>query len=64
MYRVEVYLKSQLPDARGLGLSKDIQDLGITTAAIARTVKRSKRYLIERAQRRLYDLLQCGEMGG
>ena len=33
MHRVEVYLKSHLPDARGLGLVKDIQDLGITTVS-------------------------------
>ncbi|TET25392.1 MAG: phosphoribosylformylglycinamidine synthase, partial [Dehalococcoidia bacterium] len=31
MHRVEVYLKPHLPDARGLSLVKDIQDLGITT---------------------------------
>ena len=31
MHRVEVHLKSQMPDARGLGLVKDIHDLGITT---------------------------------
>ncbi|MBI2850310.1 MAG: phosphoribosylformylglycinamidine synthase subunit PurL [Chloroflexi bacterium] len=31
MQRIEVSLKSHLPDARGLGLVKDIQDLGITT---------------------------------
>jgi len=31
MHRVEVHLKSHLPDARGLGLVKDIRDLGITT---------------------------------
>ena len=30
MHRIEVRLKSHLPDARGLGLVKDIQDLGIT----------------------------------
>jgi len=30
MHRVEVHLKSHLPDARGLGLVKDIRDLGIT----------------------------------
>ncbi|MBI4188320.1 MAG: phosphoribosylformylglycinamidine synthase subunit PurS, partial [Chloroflexi bacterium] len=31
MHRVEVNLKSHLPDARGLGLVKDIRDLGIAT---------------------------------
>ena len=30
MYRVEVYLKNHLPDARGQGLVRDIHDLGIT----------------------------------
>ena len=29
MHRVEVRLKTHLPDARGQGLAKDIQDLGI-----------------------------------
>ena len=38
MYRVEVCLKSQLPDARGLGLVKDIQDLGITSVASVRVI--------------------------
>ncbi|MFH1031905.1 MAG: phosphoribosylformylglycinamidine synthase subunit PurL [Chloroflexota bacterium] len=36
MQRVEVYLKSHLPDARGLGLVKDIHDLGIGTVSNAR----------------------------
>jgi len=31
MHRVEVRLKSHLPDARGLGLVRDIKDLGIAT---------------------------------
>ncbi len=31
MHRVQVYLRSQLPDARGLGLTKAIHDLGIKT---------------------------------
>ncbi|MBI2288089.1 MAG: phosphoribosylformylglycinamidine synthase subunit PurL [Chloroflexi bacterium] len=31
MHRVEVSLKSHLPDARGLGLVRDMHDLGITT---------------------------------
>ncbi|MDP2931094.1 MAG: phosphoribosylformylglycinamidine synthase subunit PurL [Chloroflexota bacterium] len=38
MHRIEVSLKSHLPDARGLGLVKDIQDLGITTVSNARVV--------------------------
>ena len=29
MYRLEVYLKEHLPDARGNGLVRDIADLGI-----------------------------------
>jgi phosphoribosylformylglycinamidine synthase II len=33
MYRVEISLKSHLTDARGLGLVKDIRDLGIKTVA-------------------------------
>ncbi|MFQ6122378.1 MAG: phosphoribosylformylglycinamidine synthase subunit PurS, partial [Dehalococcoidales bacterium] len=38
MHRVEVYLKSHLPDAKGLGLVKDIHDLGITTVTGVRVV--------------------------
>ena len=38
MHRVEVRLKSHLPDARGLGLVKDIHDLGIATASKVRVV--------------------------
>ncbi len=38
MYRVEIRLKSHLPDARGLSLVKDIQDLGITTVSSVRVV--------------------------
>ena len=38
MHRVEVYLKSHLPDARGLGLVRDIQDLGITSVSSVRVV--------------------------
>ncbi|MDD5127994.1 MAG: phosphoribosylformylglycinamidine synthase subunit PurS, partial [Dehalococcoidales bacterium] len=38
MYRVEVSLKSHLPDARGQGLVKDIADLGITTVTGARVI--------------------------
>ncbi|MFC1893124.1 phosphoribosylformylglycinamidine synthase subunit PurS [Chloroflexota bacterium] len=38
MHRVEVRLKSHLPDARGLGLVKDIQDLGITSVSNVRVV--------------------------
>ena len=33
MHRVEVCLKSHLPDARGLSLVRDIYDLGITTVS-------------------------------
>ncbi len=36
MHRIEVHLKSQLPDARGAGLAKDIRDLGIDTVSAAR----------------------------
>jgi len=35
MHRIEVRLKPHLPDARGLGLVKDITDLGISTASSA-----------------------------
>ncbi len=38
MHRIEVHLKSQLPDARGAGLVKDIRDLGIDTVSAARVV--------------------------
>jgi len=38
MHRVEVCLKSYLPDARGLGLVRDIYDLGITTVSDVRVV--------------------------
>ncbi|MBU2608515.1 MAG: phosphoribosylformylglycinamidine synthase subunit PurS, partial [Chloroflexi bacterium] len=38
MHRLEVFLKPSLPDARGLGLVKDIADLGITTVSDARVV--------------------------
>ena len=38
MHRIEVYLKSHLPDARGLGLARDIHDLGITTVSSVRVV--------------------------
>ena len=36
--RIEVSLKSHLPDARGIGLVKDIYDLGIRTVSGARVV--------------------------
>jgi len=36
MNRVEVRLKSHLPDARGLGMVRDIYDLGITTVSEVR----------------------------
>ena len=38
MHRVEVRLKKHLPDARGLGLVKDIHDLGITSVSYVRVV--------------------------
>jgi len=38
MHRVEVRLKSHLPDATGLGLVKDIHDLVITTVSRVRVV--------------------------
>ena len=38
MHRVEISLKSHLPDARGAGLVKDIRDLGITAVTDARVV--------------------------
>ena len=38
MHRVEVRLKSHLPDARGAGLVKDIRDLGIETVSNVRVV--------------------------
>ncbi len=33
MHKIEVYLKSNLPDARGLGLTRDTHDLGINTVS-------------------------------
>jgi len=38
MHRVEVRLKGYLPDPRGLGLVRDISDLGITTVSDVRVV--------------------------
>ncbi|GAG65434.1 unnamed protein product [marine sediment metagenome] len=38
MHRVEVRLKPHLPDARGLGLARDIHDLGIATVSDVRVV--------------------------
>ena len=38
MHRVEVRLKSHLPDARGISLTKDIHDLGITSISDIRVV--------------------------
>ena len=38
MHRVEVRLKSHLPDARGLSLVRDIRDLGISTVSDVRVV--------------------------
>jgi len=36
VHRIEVRLKSHLPDARGKGLVKDIRDLGIHTVSSVR----------------------------
>ena len=38
MHRVEVWLKSHLPDPRGISLVWDIHDLGITTVSNVRVV--------------------------
>ena len=38
MHRIEVRLKSHLPDPAGRGLVKDIQDLGINSVTDARVV--------------------------
>ncbi|MCJ7743920.1 MAG: phosphoribosylformylglycinamidine synthase subunit PurL [Dehalococcoidales bacterium] len=38
MHRIEISLKTHLPDARGLGLVKDITDLGITAVSGARVI--------------------------
>ena len=38
MHTLEIYLKSHLPDTRGLGLVRDIYDLGITTVKGIRVV--------------------------
>ncbi len=38
MHRVEVRLKSHLPDARGLSLVRDIYDLGISTVSKVRVI--------------------------
>ncbi len=38
MHRVEVRLKPHLPDARGLGLVRDIHDLGISSVSAVRVV--------------------------
>ena len=38
MHRVEVFLKQHLPDPAGLGLVKDINDLGITAISGVRVV--------------------------
>ena len=38
MHRVEVYLKEQLPDAKGQGLVRDIHDLGITNVSDVRVL--------------------------
>ena len=37
MHRIEISLKSHLPDTRGLGLVKDIADLGIKSVIDAKT---------------------------
>ena len=38
MHRIEVSLKKDLPDARGVGLVRDIHDIGITSVTDARIV--------------------------
>ena len=38
MHTIEVRLKSHLPDARGIGLVRDIHDLGIATVSSVRVV--------------------------
>ena len=38
MHRVEVYIKENLPDARGQGLVRDIYDLGISDVADVRVI--------------------------
>ncbi|HEX78566.1 MAG TPA: phosphoribosylformylglycinamidine synthase subunit PurL [Dehalococcoidia bacterium] len=38
MHRVEVYVKEDLPDARGQGLARDIYDLGISDVSDVRVV--------------------------
>ncbi|HEX9976731.1 MAG TPA: phosphoribosylformylglycinamidine synthase subunit PurS, partial [Dehalococcoidales bacterium] len=38
MHRIEISLKTHLPDARGLGLVKDITDLGIKAVSGARVI--------------------------
>ena len=38
MHRIEVRLKSHLPDARGTGLARDIRDLGISTVTAVRVI--------------------------
>jgi phosphoribosylformylglycinamidine synthase II len=38
VHRIEVRLKSHLPDARGMGLVKDIRDLGIETVSSVRVI--------------------------
>jgi len=38
MHTIEVRLKSHLPDARGIGLVRDIHDLGIATVSNVRVV--------------------------
>ena len=38
MHRVEIRLKNHLPDARGLGLVRDISDLGIMTVSNVRLI--------------------------
>ena len=38
MHRIEVNLKSGLPDVRGQGLVKDIRDLGILSVSSAAVI--------------------------
>ena len=40
MHRVEVYVKENLPDARGQGLVRDIYDLGISDVADTAVINR------------------------
>ena len=39
IYRVEIWPKDDVPDVRGLGLVKDIQDLGIKHVSSVRVIE-------------------------